>query len=116
MTPRPKPRVVTNNGARAEVQAGRCLKWEAIRRCVTTDMRDLSGAAALFRWFLLAREEGSSCTNWLQIQDTALLALEAHHFRIPASVRMQFIVNQLSAHERTLLRVPADNELEDLFA
>ena len=73
--------------------------------------RDLSGAAALIRWFLLQREEGASCARWLDLQDSHYASVAAQGHVISSIVRLQFVVNQLSARERTLLRAPADNQL-----
>ena len=34
-------------------------------------------AAALIRWFLLQREEGTTCAHWLDLQDSHYAALAA---------------------------------------
>ena len=61
---------VKNYRANHELRSQHRAPWSNLKYYIARGARDLSAACALLDWLLLVRAEGSSCENWMEIQDT----------------------------------------------
>ena len=105
---------VKNYRANHELRSQQRAPWSNLKYYITRGVRDPSAACALLDWLLLVRAEGSSCENWMEIQDTHALELQKHNIVMPPELAMQFIVNQFSPEERKQLDAPADRDLRSI--
>ena len=90
------------------------LTWRDIAHVILGYMKDLSAPAALLAFIHLLRGEGTACKHWLDLQRAYRNQLTMKGFAAPESFWLPFAVNQMSHQERTLLRVPADTDLNSI--
>ena len=97
-----------------EVMRTRTLTWANLMHIILRDMKDLSMQASLLAFVNLTRAEGSTCKHWLDQQRAYRSQLTLKGLEAPGEFWLPFAVNQMSHQERTLLRIPADTDLDSI--
>ena len=97
-----------------EVMRTRTLTWANLMHIILRDMKDLSMQASLLAFVNLTRAEGSTCKHWLDLQRAYRSQLTLKGLEAPDEFWLPFAVNQMSHQERTLLRIPADTDLDSI--
>ena len=97
-----------------EVMRTRTLTWANLMHIILRDMKDLSAQASLLAFVNLTRAEGSTCKHWLDQQRAYRSQLTLKGLEAPGEFWLPFAVNQMSHQERTLLRIPADTDLDSI--